>query len=164
MTEAPHEIGKFDDLLGCQGSRYLRAHQIDTIQVNVGLRCIQSCSHCHLECSPGRTEVMDWQTMSAVKAAALQARASTVDITGGSPELNPHQRRFIGELRQAELNVQLRTNLTVLLEAGQEDMIGFLSDHAVSLVASMPCYLQENVNAQRGPHVHTNTPSRPFAS
>jgi radical SAM/Cys-rich protein len=132
----------------------LRGLGIETIQVNVGLRCNQSCRHCHLECSPARTESMDWETMAAVKAAALQAGASVVDVTGGSPELNPHLRRFIGELRQAGLNVQVRTNLTVLLEAGQEDMIDFLRNHRVRLVASMPCYLEENVDAQRGPHAY----------
>ena len=130
---------------------------IDTIQVNVGLRCNQNCRHCHLECSPARTESMDWDTMSAVKAAALQAGASLVDITGGSPELNPHLRRFIGELGEAGLDIQLRTNLTVLLEPGQEGMIDFLGDHEVPLVASMPCYLEENVYAQRGPHVYEHS-------
>ncbi len=130
---------------------------IDTIQVNVGLRCNQSCRHCHLECSPTHTEEMDWGAMSAVKGAALQAGVSLVDITGGAPELNPHLRRFIGELREVELDVQVRTNLTVLLERSQEGMIHFLRDHAVRLAASMPCYLKENVDAQRGPHAHARS-------
>ncbi|MFP4356794.1 MAG: arsenosugar biosynthesis radical SAM (seleno)protein ArsS [Phycisphaerae bacterium] len=135
----------------------LRGLGIETIQVNVGLRCNQSCRHCHLECSPARTESMDWETMAAVKAAALQAGASIVDIAGGAAELNPHLRRFIGALRQAQLDVQVRTNLTVLLEPGQEDMMDFLREHQVRLVASMPCYLQENVDAQRGPHAYEHS-------
>jgi radical SAM/Cys-rich protein len=140
-----------------QGPGGLKGLGIDTIQVNVGLRCNQSCRHCHLECSPARAEAMDWDTMCAVTSAALRAGASLVDITGGAPELNPHLRRFIRELREAGLHVQVRTNLTVLLENGQEDMIGFLHDHAVRLVASMPCYLEENVDAQRGPHTHARS-------
>ncbi len=148
---------KVDDLVRDLHGRNLDAQEIATIQVNVGLRCNQSCRHCHLECSPSRTEVMDWGTMSAVKAAALRADASLVDITGGSPELNPYLRRFIGELREAGLNVQVRTNLTVLLERGQEDMIDFMCDHGVLLVASMPCHLEENVDAQRGPRVYEHS-------
>ncbi|HDZ22150.1 MAG TPA: radical SAM/Cys-rich domain protein [Phycisphaerae bacterium] len=136
------------------GQEGLHARGIETLQVSVGLRCNQTCAHCHLECSPARPETMDWDTMSAVKSAAVQAEASLVDITGGSPELNPHLRRFIGELRDTGLDVQVRTNLTVLRERGQEGMIDFLRDHAVGLVASMPCYLEENVNAQRGPAVY----------
>ncbi len=148
---------KFDDLvLGLEG-QYLHGQEIATIQVNVGLRCNQSCRHCHLECSPARTEVMDWGTMSAVKAAALRADTSLVDLTGGSPELNPYLRRFIGELREAGLNVQVRTNLTVLLERGQENMIDFMRDHGVRLAASMPCYLEKNVDAQRGRHAYRHS-------
>jgi radical SAM/Cys-rich protein len=134
--------------------RGLTSIDIDIIQVNVGLRCNQNCRHCHLECSPARTESMDWDTMSAVKPAALRGGASVLDITGGAPELNPHLRRFVVELREGGLDVQVRTNLTVLLERGQEGMIAFLRDHAVRLVASMPCYMEENVDAQRGPHAY----------
>ena len=143
------ERNSFESLVS-EGRDELTALSIDTIQVNVGLRCNQSCRHCHLECSPARTEMMDWDTMSAVKAAALRAGVSLVDITGGSPELNPHLRRFVGELRDAGLDIQVRTNLTVLLEGGREGLIDFLRDHTVRLVASMPCYLEENVDHQRG--------------
>ncbi len=136
------------------GEDELHARRIEMFQVNVGLKCNQNCRHCHLECSPARTEVMDWDTMSAVKAAALRAGALLVDITGGAPELNPHLRRFITELREAGLDVQVRTNLTVLLEGGHEGMIDFLRSHAVRLIASMPCYMEENVDAQRGPHAY----------
>ncbi len=139
------------------GEERLYARRIELLQVNVGLRCNQSCRHCHLECSPARREMMDWDMMLAVKAAALQARASLVDITGGAPELNPRTGRFISELRNADLEVQVRTNLTVLLDRGQEDMIRFLRDHAVRLVASLPCYLEENVDAQRGPHTYARS-------
>lgn len=143
----------FESLVSAD-SEGLRGVGIDTIQVNVGLQCNQDCRHCHLECSPLREEMMDWDTMAAVKEAALLAGVSLVDITGGAPELNRHLRRFIGELRGAGLGVQIRTNLTVLLEDDQKGMIEFLRDHAVRLVASLPCYLEENVEAQRGPLVY----------
>jgi radical SAM/Cys-rich protein len=145
------------DALTCQGSTGLEAIDIDTMQVNVGLRCNQVCVHCHLECSPARAEVMDWETMEAVQAGALRAGASLVDITGGAAEMNPHIRRFIASLRQVNLAVQVRTNLTVLLEPDQKGMMNFLADHAVGLVASLPCYLEENVNAQCGPAVYEHS-------
>lgn len=155
-TSSLTDANRFEELAQTKPDG-LRGLGIETIQVNVGLRCNQRCRHCHLECSPARTESMDWETMAAVKAAALQAGASVVDITGGAPELNPHLRRFIGELRQAGLDVQVRTNLTVLLEPDQEGMMDFLRNHQVRLVASMPCYLQENVDAQRGPHTYEHS-------
>jgi len=151
MSQASSITGQnsFENLTSA-GSDGLRAMGIDTVQANVGLRCNQNCSHCHLECSPNRTEQMDFQTMSAVKSVALMTGASLVDITGSAPELNPHLRRFITELHDAGLDVQVRTNLTVLLESSQEGMIDFMRDCGVRLVASLPCYLQENVDAQRG--------------
>ena len=100
---------------------------------------------------------MAWETMCAVKAAALRAGASLVDITGGSPELNPRLLDFIADLRAARLAVQVRTNLTVLLENGQEGTITFFREHAVQLVASMPCYLEENVRTQRGPSAYPHS-------
>jgi radical SAM/Cys-rich protein len=147
-------VVEFDDMVGGPEAAGLWAERLATIQVNVGLRCNQQCRHCHLDCSPARTEAMDWATMSAVKAAALGAGRPLVDITGGAPELHPRLRDFIAALRADGLDVQVRTNLTALLESGQEGTIGFLRDHAVRLVASMPCYLEENVDAQRGPGAH----------
>ncbi len=156
QTPSMTEMSRFEALVS-QEPHGLTSLGIDMIQVNVGLRCNQNCCHCHLECAPDRTEMMDWSTMLAVKAAALTAGASVVDITGGAPELNPHLRRFIAELREVGLDVQVRTNLTVLLDRGQEGMIAFLRDQQVRLVASMPCYQEENVNAQRGPHAYEHS-------
>ena len=92
--------------------------------------------------------------MHAALDAAVKARAALIDVTGGAPELNPHLRRFIQAIRSAGQAAQVRTNLTVLLEKGLEGMIQFFRSHRVALVASMPCYLEENVTAQRGPGVH----------
>jgi len=123
---------------------------IETIQVNVGLKCNQACVHCHVESSPQRTEMMEWPTMELIINLAGRIRARLVDITGGAPELNPHLRRFIRALREQGQTVQVRTNLTVLLLPEMETMPEFFRDHQVHLVASLPCYLEDNVRRQRG--------------
>ena len=138
----------------CPHTNSLSAVDLRTLQVNVTLRCNQECRHCHLACSPARPESMDWATMQLVKAAARQAQVPLIDITGGAPELHPHIRPFIHAMRSVAITVQMRTNLTALLEPQATDLIGFLRDHDVKLVASMPCYLEENVRAQRGPTVY----------
>jgi radical SAM/Cys-rich protein len=136
-------------IAGITGSG-LHSQKIETLQANLGLRCNHRCVHCHLEASPLRTEMMEWPVMELVLEAARSSRSQLVDLTGGAPELNPHFRRFVTGLRQAGLTVQVRTNLTVLIEPGMEEMPEFLRKHQVRLVASMPCYLEENVRAQRG--------------
>ena len=98
--------------------------------------------------------MMEWPTMELVLEAARKARCRLVDLTGGAPELHPHFRRFVQELSKRGHRVQVRTNLTVLLEPGMETMPEFFRDHEVSLVASMPCYLKQNVRAQRGEGVY----------
>jgi radical SAM/Cys-rich protein len=132
----------------------LRCAGIETLQVNVGLRCNQRCAHCHLNCSSERTEAMDWPTMEAVVRAAADFGCPLVDITGGAPELNPRLLRFIAALREGGRPVQVRTNLTVLLEPGMEGVPAFYRAHSVRLVGSLPCYLEQNVRAQRGPGVY----------
>jgi radical SAM/Cys-rich protein len=128
----------------------LRGLKIETLQANLGLRCNQQCKHCHLEASVRRTEMMEWPTMQFVLRAARSAGCQRIDLTGGAPELNLHFRKFVTALRQEDHQVQVRTNLTVLLEPGLEDMAEFLREHQVQLAASLPCYLEENVQAQRG--------------
>ncbi len=128
--------------------------RIETVQVNLGLRCNQQCTHCHLEASPQRREMMEWPTMQLVLKAAKSVYCQLVDLTGGSPELNPHFRRFVVALRQEGHSVQVRTNLTVFLEKGMEELPEFFRKHQVQLVASLPCYLEENVRAQRGEGVY----------
>jgi radical SAM/Cys-rich protein len=134
--------------------RGLQALAIETIQVNVGLTCNLECKHCHVASSPRRKEQMDWATMEQVLEAARHIRAGTVDITGGAPEMNPHFRRFVEALREENFHVMVRTNLTILLENGYTDLPEFFRDHQVHLVASLPCYLEENVDRQRGEGVH----------
>lgn len=128
----------------------LRAEDIRTMQVNVGLRCNQQCVHCHVEASPDRTEMMSWNTMKRVIDVGRTIGCTNFDITGGSPELNPHFRQFVTALSDMGGKVMVRTNLTILQEPGMEDLPEFFRSHGVDLVASMPCYLEENVCAQRG--------------
>ncbi len=127
---------------------------LETVQVNIGLRCDLACRHCHVESSPRRTEEMDWPTMKLVLRAAEEAGARTLDITGGAPEMNPHLRRLIGAAQKTGLRVMVRTNLTILLEDGYTDIPEFYREFKVYLVASLPCYLEENVDRQRGRHTY----------
>jgi len=135
----------------------LLSEEIATIQVNLGFMCNQRCRHCHLSASPERTEIMTWETMSGVLCAAQELECVRFDLTGGAPELNPHFRRFVAELRGRGHDVQVRTNLTVLLERGMEDLPVFLHEKGMRLAASLPCYLEENVNAQRGAGVYSRS-------
>ncbi|HVO66194.1 MAG TPA: arsenosugar biosynthesis radical SAM (seleno)protein ArsS [Syntrophales bacterium] len=132
----------------------LRSQGIDTLQVNVGRRCNLACTHCHLECSPGRTEMMPWHIMEEILELANQRLFKLVDVTGGSPELHPDFRRFLSDLRDRGQTVQLRTNLTVFMEPSVKEIIPFLREREIQLVGSLPCYLEENVNAQRGADVY----------
>lgn len=132
------------------GDRALQGRSIDILQVNVGLRCNLRCTHCHLSASPDRPESMDRFTMDRIVETANEIEPRMVDITGGSPELHPHLRSFIRGLRENGHAVQVRTNLTVLQEAGMESLPEFFREHRVRLVASLPCYLEQNVDVQRG--------------
>jgi len=147
-------MNDFEQRIATSDQKGLHATGIDTIQTNVGLKCNQSCVHCHLGCSPERTEMMDWPVFERIIEVAREVRPRLVDITGGSPELNPHLTRFIEALHGDGHPVQCRTNLTVMLEPGLEDMPEFFKAKGVQLVASMPCYLEENVCSQRGDGVY----------
>lgn len=128
----------------------LITRDLSMLQINVGFKCNQSCKHCHLECGPDRTEVMEWSTMERIVDVANAVKPILVDITGGAPEINPHFRKFVDALCAAGHAVQVRSNLTIMTEPGYEDLPKFLSEKRVGIVGSMPCYLEENVAAQRG--------------
>lgn len=142
-----------ENVAECSGGA-LYCRDIETLQVNLGLKCNQQCAHCHVSASPARTETMELHTMEHVLAAAKDLRPRLVDLTGGAPELNPHFEKFVEALKMSGHEVQVRTNLTALLEPGLEGAAQFLADYKVKLVASMPCYLEENVRAQRGAGVY----------
>jgi len=143
-------MNEFDKSVEAIVGNGLHSLDIEILQVNVGLRCNQRCRHCHVSASPDRTETMDWPIMESVVRAASDVRCRLVDLTGGAPELNPNFKRFVRALREKGHLVQVRTNLTVFLEPGMESLPEWLGEHEVQLVASLPCYLEENVRAQRG--------------
>ncbi len=132
----------------------LTGKSIDTVQVNIGLRCNLACHHCHVESSPARKEEMTWETMELVLDAAQSCGAGTIDITGGAPEMHPHFRRLVAAARALGKHVMVRTNLTIMSEEGYEDLPQFFELHKVHLIASLPCYLENNVDKQRGRGVY----------
>lgn len=132
----------------------LRRSRLTTLQVNVGYRCNQACLHCHVNAGPSRREMMDAATVADVLAFIDASGVDTLDITGGAPELNPHFRYLVTEARARNLRVIDRCNLTIFEEPGHEDLPEFLVAHQVEIVASLPCYLEENVAAQRGEGVY----------
>ena len=123
---------------------------LETLQVNLGYKCNQSCLHCHVNAGPKRTEVMDRKTIKQLIAFIESSSVKTLDLTGGAPELNPYFRDFVHAARQRGLDVIDRCNLTVLFEPDQQDTAQFLTDNKVKIVASLPCYLKDNVDRQRG--------------
>jgi radical SAM/Cys-rich protein len=128
----------------------IRRGKLDTLQINVGYRCNQSCFHCHVNAGPNRTEEMSAQVADLVLDFVERRHIATLDITGGAPELNPNFRRLVTGARQLGAKVMDRCNLTILEQPGQEDLAEFLARERVEVVASMPCYLQANVERQRG--------------
>lgn len=128
---------------------------LTTLQVNVGKRCNQACNHCHVDAGPLRDEAMSRGTFERLLALLAEAPlVRNVDLTGGAPELNPHFRWFVDEVRRLDRAVIDRCNLTILSEPGQEDLADFLASRQVYVIASMPCYLRANVDRQRGPGVY----------
>lgn len=147
-------MNQFEKLASEGKKEGLYADGIEVIQVNLGLMCNQSCSHCHLSSSPDNRELMEWPVMKKVLDVVRSAGPGTVDITGGAPELNPNLKTFIRKLSGMGVRTQVRTNLTILVEPGSEGLAEFFSDQKVMLVGSLPCYLEENVTAQRGMDVY----------
>lgn len=148
----------FDKRVSVDGEQGLMsADRLRVLQVNIGLRCNLTCGHCHVNSSPKRKEEMDWSTMESTVGLAKTLGCETVDITGGAPEMNPNFRGFVSALRAADFAVIVRSNLTIMLEEGYEDLPSFYRDHAVRLVASLPCYGQENVDQQRGAGVYVDS-------
>ncbi|MBU6271223.1 MAG: arsenosugar biosynthesis radical SAM protein ArsS [Betaproteobacteria bacterium] len=128
----------------------LKRRRLETLQVNLGYRCNQSCLHCHVNAGPNRTEMMDAQTVVTVLAVLETRGISTLDLTGGAPELNPHFRNLVARARALGIRVIDRCNLTILSEPGQESLADFLAEQRVEITASLPCYSPANVDRQRG--------------
>ena len=130
---------------------------LEILQVNLGYRCNQSCLHCHVNAGPTRTEQMSRNTLDDIVAFLGHSEIEVLDITGGAPELHPDFRWLVEAARRLGVRVIDRCNLTILNEPGFEDMAEFLACHQVEIVASLPCYLEENVESQRGKGVYQSS-------
>ena len=132
----------------------LRRAGVETLQVNLGYKCNQSCVHCHVNAGPTRTEMMSPGTVAEVISFLEVSEVRTLDITGGAPELHPQFRSLVLRARSLGLHVIDRCNLTILEEPGQDDLALFLAENKVEITASLPCYTEELVDRQRGKGVY----------
>lgn len=128
----------------------IRRKVLDTLQVNLGYKCNQTCVHCHVNAGPNRTEMMDSETVDLVLQVIKARNIATLDITGGAPEMNQHFKRLVVGARELGVHVIDRCNLTIMFEPGHEDLAEFLAEQKVEITASLPCYSMERVDKQRG--------------
>lgn len=133
---------------------HIKRGRLSTLQVNLGYLCNQQCQHCHVDAGPKRTELMSEQSIEQVIRVLHSGRIESLDLTGGAPEMNPGFRHLVSVARSLGVKVMDRCNLTILGEPGYEDLADFLAEQQVEVVASMPCYLKENVDQQRGKGVY----------
>ncbi len=144
-------MNKFDQRLKDIGQYPLTANDISTLQVNMGYKCNLRCTHCHIDASPYRTEELSSETVDRlIEILRDNDEITTVDITGGSPELNPNYKRFVKSAVNLGKKVMVRSNLAILTGPGMEDIPDFLAKNKVKVIASLPCYTAEGVDGQRG--------------
>jgi radical SAM/Cys-rich protein len=132
----------------------INRNTLEILQVNLGYMCNQTCVHCHVNAGPNRKEMMSQQTIDEILSVLKLPHVHTLDLTGGAPELNPLFRELVARASAMGIKIVDRCNLTILSEPGQHDLVDFLRRHQVSIVASLPCYLEENVDGQRGKGVY----------
>ncbi len=144
-------MNRFSETLTAH-SLALRRSKTEVLQVNVGKLCNLTCMHCHVNAGPKRKEIMTRGTVDRVIDWFARTEIPTIDLTGGAPEMIPDFRYFIERVKTLRPSRRVidRCNLTILLEPGYEGLAQFLARHKVEIIASMPCYTAENVNAQRG--------------
>lgn len=142
--------GTFRSALDQHSVQELRARSVEILQINVGKVCNQTCTHCHVDAGPDRRESMELDVAQQIAEVLKQPEITTLDITGGAPEMNPHFRWLVEQASSLGKRVIDRCNLTILRTKGYEDLSEFLAHHNVEVVASLPCYLEENCDAQRG--------------
>ena len=128
----------------------IKRDYLDTLQINIGYKCNQSCSHCHVDASPIRTEMMSDNIINLIPKVIKSNNIKLLDITGGAPELHPKFKQLVKEVRSLNVEVMDRCNLTILTEPGFENLASFLASNKVKITASLPCYLENNVDKQRG--------------
>ena len=132
----------------------IRRGRLETLQVNLGYLCNLSCTHCHVNAGPKRKELMSREMVDVVLKYIRKKSIRILDLTGGAPEMNPHFRYLVTEARKMDVEVIDRCNLMILLEPGYEDLAQFLAEQQVTITASLPCYLEENVEKQRGKGIY----------
>jgi radical SAM/Cys-rich protein len=135
----------------------LKRRAVETLQVNLGYRCNQSCVHCHVNAGPTRTESMTDDNVESLLELLRASKPAALDLTGGAPELHPRFREIVAAARELGVEVIDRCNLTILFEPGQEGLAEFLADQGVTVTASLPCYEEENVEQQRGKGVYADS-------
>lgn len=135
----------------------LRRKSTSILQVNLGYMCNQSCVHCHVNAGPNRTEMMSDDLIDLLIEFIKNKQCSILDLTGGAPEMHPRFRQLVTAADDAGIAVRDRCNLTILYEPGQQQLAGFLAEHQVEIVASMPCYEEKNVDLQRGKDVFSRS-------
>ena len=128
----------------------INRNDLEVLQVNLGYLCNLSCTHCHVNAGPKRTELMVKETVDLVLDFINQGSIHTLDLTGGAPEMNPHFKYLVTKARAMGIEVIDRCNLVILEEPGFVDSAKFLADNKVIITASLPCYLEDNVDKQRG--------------
>lgn len=149
IPQVPQTGPHFSDIL-TEHKLALRHAKPEELQINLGKLCNLACHHCHVDAGPKRTEIMTWATMEKILAWAKAAKITQVDLTGGAPELNPHFREFCTALLEMGVQITSRCNITVMYEAGQETLAEWYATNKIRLVCSLPCYTEDNVDAQRG--------------
>ena len=128
----------------------IKRDYLETLQINIGYKCNQACSHCHVDASPSRTEMMSDKIIDLIPKVIKTNKIKLLDITGGAPELHPKFKQLVKEVRRLNVEVMDRCNLTIITEPGHEELANFLASNKVQITASLPCYLKENVDKQRG--------------
>jgi len=157
LKKSLSDAAPFDKALEAHNLFPLNSFSISNLQINLGKMCNQTCKHCHVDAGPSRKEIMTKDTMEKCLNIINSSDIQNVDLTGGAPEMNPNFRWFAHEVRKIKKHLIVRTNLTIALEKGQDDLLDFFSENQVELIASMPCYLEENVDKQRGRGIHAKS-------
>ncbi|QDU02033.1 molybdenum cofactor biosynthesis protein A [Gimesia chilikensis] len=150
ILAAQDQVPTFDAQLESHQLPLLQAQTLETLQVNLGRLCNMTCEHCHVDAGPDRREIMQIENVEHCLRALAHPGFQTLDLTGGAPEMNPHFRLMVRRGREMGKRIIDRCNLTILLAPGYRDLPEFLAEHQVEIVASLPCYLEENTDAQRG--------------
>lgn len=158
LLEHKVDIPAFSEKLAQSGLSPLRPANLDILQINVGKVCNQTCNHCHVDAGPDRKEIMTRGTMQQCLDVLAGTNISTVDITGGAPELNPDFRWFVSAIRALDRHVIVRCNLTVILANPKfRDLPDFYRDHGVEVVSSLPFYRSDRTDRQRGEGVFAHS-------